>query len=63
MIIRLSGTGSQGATVRLYVEKYESNPAKYQDKTQEALRPLIEVALKLSQLTEFTGRKEPTVIT
>ncbi|KAG0216371.1 Phosphoglucomutase-2 [Mortierella sp. NVP41] len=63
LIIRLSGTGSQGATVRLYVEKYESNPAKYQDKTQEALRPLIEVALKLSQLTEFTGRKEPTVIT
>ncbi|KAG9069441.1 Phosphoglucomutase-2 [Linnemannia hyalina] len=63
LIIRLSGTGSQGATVRLYVEKYESNPAKYEDKTQEALRPLIEVALKLSQLTEFTGRKEPTVIT
>ncbi|KAF9298119.1 Phosphoglucomutase-2 [Linnemannia elongata] len=63
LIIRLSGTGSQGATIRLYVEKYESNPAKYEDKTQEALRPLIEVALKLSQLTEFTGRKEPTVIT
>ncbi|KAF9345024.1 Phosphoglucomutase-2 [Mortierella sp. AD094] len=63
VIIRLSGTGSQGATVRLYVEKYESNPSKYQDKTQDALRPLIEVSLKLSQLTEFTGRKEPTVIT
>ncbi|KFH71296.1 phosphoglucomutase, partial [Podila verticillata NRRL 6337] len=63
LIIRLSGTGSQGATVRLYVEKYESNPAKYEDKTQDALRPLIQVALELSQLTEFTGRKEPTVIT
>ncbi|KAF9192886.1 Phosphoglucomutase-2 [Haplosporangium sp. Z 767] len=63
LIIRLSGTGSHGATVRLYVEKYESNPSKYQDKTQDALRPLIEVALELSQLTEFTGRKEPTVIT
>ncbi|KAF9101921.1 Phosphoglucomutase-2 [Mortierella sp. AM989] len=63
VIIRLSGTGSQGATVRLYVEKYESNPSKFQDKTQDALRPLIEVSLKLSQLTEFTGRKEPTVIT
>ncbi|KAF9438323.1 Phosphoglucomutase-2 [Entomortierella beljakovae] len=63
VIVRLSGTGSQGATVRLYVEKYESNPSKYQDNTQEALRPLIEAALKLSQLTEFTGRKEPTVIT
>ncbi|KAF9989798.1 Phosphoglucomutase-2 [Mortierella antarctica] len=63
LIIRLSGTGSQGATVRLYVEKYESDASKYQDKTQDALRPLIEVALHLSQLTEFTGRKEPTVIT
>ncbi|KAG0345773.1 Phosphoglucomutase-2 [Podila humilis] len=63
LIIRLSGTGSQGATVRLYVEKYESNPEKYEDKTQDALRPLIEVALALSKLTEFTGRKEPTVIT
>lgn len=63
LIIRLSGTGSQGATVRLYVEKYESNPAKYEDKTQDALRPLIQVALELSQLTKFTGRKEPTVIT
>jgi len=63
LIIRLSGTGSQGATVRLYVEKYESDASKYQDRTQDALRPLIEVALKLSQLTEFTGRKEPTVIT
>ncbi|KAF9208436.1 Phosphoglucomutase-2 [Haplosporangium sp. Z 27] len=63
VIIRLSGTGSHGATVRLYVEKYESNPSRYEVKTQEALRPLIEVALKLSQLTEFTGRKEPTVIT
>ncbi|KAG0331154.1 Phosphoglucomutase-2 [Podila horticola] len=63
LIIRLSGTGSHGATVRLYVEKYESNPAKYEDKTQDALRPLIQVALKLSKLTEFTGREEPTVIT
>ncbi|GJJ72295.1 phosphoglucomutase [Entomortierella parvispora] len=63
LIIRLSGTGSQGATVRLYVEKYEADSSKFQDKTQDALRPLIEVALQLSQLTEFTGRKEPTVIT
>ncbi|ORZ16169.1 hypothetical protein BCR41DRAFT_353624 [Lobosporangium transversale] len=63
LIIRLSGTGSHGATVRLYVEKYESDASKYQDKTQDALRPLIQVALELSKLTEFTGRKEPTVIT
>ncbi|KAF9430981.1 Phosphoglucomutase-2 [Podila epigama] len=63
LIIRLSGTGSQGATVRLYVEKYESHPAKFEIETQDALGPLIQVALELSQLTQFTGRMEPTVIT
>jgi phosphoglucomutase len=62
-VIRLSGTGSQGATVRLYVEKYSNNPAEYANATQDALKPLIDVALELSQLEKFTGRKEPTVIT
>ncbi|KAI8887357.1 Phosphoglucomutase, first 3 domain-containing protein [Backusella circina FSU 941] len=63
IIIRLSGTGSQGATVRLYVEKYSSNPEEYPKDTQEALKPLIDVALELSELVKFTGRDEPTVIT
>ncbi|CAO3646624.1 unnamed protein product [Cunninghamella blakesleeana] len=63
LVIRLSGTGSQGATVRLYVEKYSDNPAEYANDTQAALKPLIDVALELSQLKEFTGRTKPTVIT
>lgn len=63
IIIRLSGTGSQGATVRLYVEKYSSNAAEYADDAQVGLKPLIDVALELSELEKFTGRKEPTVIT
>ncbi|CAO3622518.1 unnamed protein product [Cunninghamella echinulata] len=63
LVIRLSGTGSQGATVRLYVEKYSNNPEEYANATQDALKPLIDVALELSQLKEFTGRTEPTVIT
>ncbi|KAI8342308.1 hypothetical protein BC941DRAFT_412405 [Chlamydoabsidia padenii] len=63
IVIRLSGTGSQGATVRLYVEKYSNNPEEYANATQDALKPLIDVALELSQLESFTGRKEPTVIT
>ncbi|KAI8333649.1 hypothetical protein BC941DRAFT_357546 [Chlamydoabsidia padenii] len=63
IVIRLSGTGSQGATVRLYVEKYSNNPEEYANATQDALKPLIDVALELSQLEYFTGRKEPTVIT
>lgn len=63
IVVRLSGTGSQGATVRLYVEKYSNNPAEYANATQEALKPLIDVALELSQLRKYTGRDEPTVIT
>lgn len=63
IVFRLSGTGSSGATVRLYVEKYSKDEAEYQRDTQEGLKPLIEVALSMSKLEEFTGRKEPTVIT
>ncbi|CAO3679613.1 unnamed protein product [Rhizopus stolonifer] len=63
IVIRLSGTGSQGATVRLYVEKYSNDNSEYTKDTQAALKPLIDVALELSLLEKYTGRKEPTVIT
>ncbi|KAI8980302.1 hypothetical protein BDB01DRAFT_851904 [Pilobolus umbonatus] len=63
IIIRLSGTGSQGATVRLYVEKYSNDSSEYKQETQKALKPLIDVALELSQLKKYTGRDTPTVIT
>lgn len=63
IVFRLSGTGSSGATIRLYVEKYSKDASEYAGDTQEGLKPLIEVALSLSQLVEITGRKEPTVIT
>ncbi|GES85783.1 phosphoglucomutase [Rhizophagus clarus] len=63
IVIRLSGTGSQGATIRLYVEKYSQNASEYGANTQEALKPLIDVALQISKLQEFTGRDKPTVIT
>ena len=63
IVFRLSGTGSSGATIRLYVEKYSKDEAEYERDTQEGLKPLIEVALSLSKLVETTGRKEPTVIT
>ncbi|GMK59674.1 hypothetical protein CspeluHIS016_0802800 [Cutaneotrichosporon spelunceum] len=63
VIFRLSGTGSSGATVRLYVEKYSRNEAEYGEDAQVGLKPLIEVALATSKLQEFTKRNEPTVIT
>ncbi|KVI05437.1 Alpha-D-phosphohexomutase, alpha/beta/alpha domain I [Cynara cardunculus var. scolymus] len=63
LVFRLSGTGSEGATIRLYIEQYEKDPSKTGRDSQEALAPLVEVALKLSKMQEFTGRTAPTVIT
>jgi phosphoglucomutase len=63
IIFRLSGTGSSGATVRLYVEKYSQDKSEYGNDAQDGLKPLIEVALATSKLQEFTGRDKPDVIT
>ncbi|MBW0488128.1 hypothetical protein O181_027843 [Austropuccinia psidii MF-1] len=63
IVYRLSGTGSAGATIRIYVEKYSKDESEYGQDTQKGLKPLIEVALKLSKLQDFTGRDQPTVIT
>lgn len=63
LIFRLSGTGSSGATVRLYGECYESDPSRLFISASEALQPLIQVALELSKLPQYTGRDAPTVIT
>jgi phosphoglucomutase len=63
IIFRLSGTGSSGATVRLYVERYSKEEKEYPLDAQDGLKPLIEVALSVSKLQEFTKRQEPSVIT
>lgn len=63
IVFRLSGTGSSGATIRLYVEKYSSNEDEYVADVQQALKPIIDVALQLSALQQHTKRDEPTVIT
>ncbi|XP_078444416.1 phosphoglucomutase, cytoplasmic 1-like [Wolffia australiana] len=63
LVFRLSGTGSEGATIRVYIEQYEKDPAKTGRDSQDALAPLVEVALKLSRIEELTGRSAPTVIT
>lgn len=62
-VLRLSGTGSSGATIRLYVERYEPNEDAQGEVALEALKPYIDIALKVSKLEEFTGRDKPTVIT
>ncbi|RDB23665.1 Phosphoglucomutase [Hypsizygus marmoreus] len=66
VVFRLSGTGSHGATVRMYVERYvppEAGPAELGRDAADGLKGLIEVALELSNLKEFLGREQPTVIT
>ncbi|KAF3917894.1 Phosphoglucomutase [Dactylellina cionopaga] len=62
-VVRLSGTGSSGATIRLYVEKYSNDPATYGMDAQDFLKESIKNAVTLLKLEEFTGRKEPSVIT
>ncbi|KAK9143623.1 hypothetical protein Syun_013023 [Stephania yunnanensis] len=63
IIFRLSGTGSAGATVRIYIEQFEPDVSKHDVDAQIALKPLIDLALSVSKLKEFTGREKPTVIT
>ena len=63
MVFRLSGTGTQGATLRLYLESYEPDAAKHSVDPQEALQPLITLADQVAKIKALTGRDEPTVIT
>ena len=63
IVFRLSGTGTKGATLRLYVENYEPDASKHDHDTQEALKPLIDLAQEIAQIKEYTERDEPTVIT
>lgn len=63
MIFRLSGTGTEGATLRIYIEKYEDAPAKLLQDSQSALKDLIGLADTLAQIKLLIGRDQPTVIT
>ena len=63
IIFRLSGTGSVGATIRVYIEKYESAADKLSLTTAVALEALSGIALQLARMQELTGRDAPTVIT
>lgn len=62
VVFRLSGTGTEGATLRLYLERYEADPARHEIPAQEALAPLIALAEKVAGIAEITGRKAPDVI-
>ncbi|MBC7281483.1 alpha-D-glucose phosphate-specific phosphoglucomutase [Hoeflea sp.] len=63
LVFRLSGTGTSGATLRVYMERHEPDPAHHDEETQEALAPVIEAAEALAEIRKWTGRDSPTVIT
>ena len=63
IVFRLSGTGTEGATLRIYLEAYEPDVAKHKLDAQVALSELIGIALQLTELRSRTGREAPTVIT
>ena len=63
IVFRLSGTGTEGATIRLYLERYEADPARHNLETQQALSGLVAIADGVSELRRRTGREQPSVIT
>jgi phosphoglucomutase len=63
VVFRLSGTGTEGATLRIYLEAFEPDPARHHLDPPQALAGLIGVAQDVAQLRQRTGRRTPTVIT
>ncbi len=63
VVFRLSGTGTSGATLRVYIERYEPDPNKHDIDTQEALADLIAAADDIAGIRSHTGRAKPSVIT
>jgi phosphoglucomutase len=63
IVYRLSGTGTEGATLRVYLEAYAPDPVKHDRDPQIVLQPLIQIADQLAGIRERTGREAPSVIT
>ncbi|HMV04503.1 MAG TPA: alpha-D-glucose phosphate-specific phosphoglucomutase [Accumulibacter sp.] len=62
VVFRLSGTGTEGATLRVYLERFVADPSQHEIPTQEALAPLIALADEVAQIKVITGRTGPNVI-
>jgi len=63
IVMRLSGTGTEGATLRVYLERYAPGPEGLDRDPQEALAPVIRAAHALAKIAAHTGRTEPNVVT
>ncbi len=62
IVVRLSGTGTEGATIRIYIERYVAPGGNLLEPAQEALAELIELAEQLSETKLRSGRAKPDVI-
>ncbi|MEW8137760.1 MAG: alpha-D-glucose phosphate-specific phosphoglucomutase [Candidatus Thiodiazotropha endolucinida] len=63
IVFRLSGTGTEGATLRVYLEAYETDPSKQTQSTESVMIQLVDIALTLAEIEHRTGRTKPSVIT
>jgi phosphoglucomutase len=63
IVFRLSGTGTSGATLRIYLEAFEPDTSKHDLDAQIALAEMIQIALQISDIKQRTRRDKPTVIT
>ena len=63
LVYRLSGTGTEGATLRVYLERYEPDPARQAGEPAPALAGLAEAAYGLADIAGHTGRQAPSVVT
>ncbi|MGC9163022.1 MAG: alpha-D-glucose phosphate-specific phosphoglucomutase [Thiomonas sp.] len=63
VVFRLSGTGTEGATLRVYLERHESDPARFDLPVQQALAPLAALAEQVARVRHHTGLERPSVMT
>jgi phosphoglucomutase len=60
VVFRLSGTGTTGATLRVYLEQFEKDPSRLSAPAGELVAPLERLAMAVAQIADFTGRSEPS---
>lgn len=63
IVYRLSGTGTDGATIRIYLERFEPDPSRHGMSTKDALADIAAIAREIAQIEKITGRSRPTIIT
>lgn len=63
IVYRLSGTGTEGATLRVYLERFEADPSSFSVPTSTAVKSLVNVSDRVAEISRRTGRTEPSVIT